>query len=114
MSLFLTIHPQPILPIGATGGQGANTALTTASQDIPLAGGNAYRFISNVDCYLRMSKQSATTLATPPVATTPATNNDLYLPAKTPMLLIADGWDQVSALGSAAGTLGIVRVQLPL
>lgn len=107
MSLFLSLNPQPIISVGSTSGQGSNSAVTTASSNIPLVAGNAYRLISNVDCYLRFSKQAVAPIA-------PATASDFYLPAKSPMILIANGWDQISALGSAAGTLGIVQVQLPI
>ena len=108
MSLFLSINPQPLVQVGGTGGQGNNLALTTTSANLALKAGNTYRVISNADAYFRLSKQAA---GTP----TPATNADIFLPKGLPMVLIANGWDQISAIAvTGTGTLGAVQIQPPV
>jgi hypothetical protein len=108
MSLFLSLNPQPVFNVGSTSGQGSNSAISTTSANIAVSPGNAYRLIANSDCYFRVSKAANT----PIVA---ATTQDVFLPKGSPMVLIASDWDQISAIAATGtGTLGVMRVQLPI
>lgn len=104
MSMFLELNPQPVINVGGSGGQGGNLAINTTSANFGVTIGKCYRVISNVDAYIRLGKAAAPAIA--------ATNADIFLPAKSPIYLIANTWDQISAIAATGtGTVSAIEVR---
>lgn len=100
---FLEFHPQPKVNVGSTSGQSKSVAVGAASTSLTLEASKVYRLVSNTDCYIRFSKGAAA-----------ATSADIFLPSRTPWLVISDIWDTVSVIrDTASGTLGAVEMNSP-
>lgn len=84
-----------IAPI--TGVVGAGAATLTLLQ------GKAYRVIADVDVWFLLKADAA-------IAGTAVANTDIYLPAKTPMIIKTDQWKIMSYIGLGAGNIQAVEV----
>ena len=69
-----------------------NVAVSTSSATQSLDPNVAYRLISDVDLYLNFSRGAGT-----------ATTSDIYLPAKTPMVIQTVGFDTINMISDSSG-----------
>ena len=84
-----------IAPVVATVG--------AVAADLTLLQGKAYRVISDVDVWFILKANAA-------VAGTAVAWTDIYLPAKTPMVIKTDIWTVMNCVASVAGKIQAVEV----
>ena len=105
MISFFAFWPQP-----AQSGVNVNVAVSGTSANTVLTKGRTYQLVSTTDCYVRPNLAANTT-----GGNQTATNTDILLPARTPMVLLLDRFDSIAAVQvSASGVLGILEVQTPI
>lgn len=73
----------------------------TVGTDLVLERGKLYRVISTADCNIALYDSAA-------AVATVATTADLFLPAKTPIVIETREWDRIASVG--AGTIQAIEV----
>lgn len=76
-----------------------NGTVSTSSASLTLEVGSWYRVIADVDVNYRQTLGASTAVAT-----------DIYLPAKTAIIVSAEKWDTLSFIGGGAGKIQAVKV----
>jgi len=103
MISFFAFWPQP-------NGLNYNLTVSGTSAKQQLAQGRTYRLWSNTDCYVRqfLSSNAASGNDTATVA-------DIFVPARSPMVLLLDKYDSIAVVqATTGGILGICEMQNPL
>jgi len=78
-------------------------AVSAVAATLTLLQSKTYRVIADVDVWFILKANSS-------IAGTAVANTDIYLPAKTPMILKTDQWMIMSYIGAGAGNIQAVEV----